>query len=253
MTIHELGDKNKAKLMLLPGTFCDWYGNFASVIELLQDDFHLLIVSYSGFERGDNLIFKSILDEVEQIENYILNNCKGEIDAIYGSSLGGSLVAHIVKRNKIKCKYAILGSSDLDQSTRMMSIVKTKLVVGTAYPIIISGKIESKPAKFFLKKATEEDIKKLIEVLGGKREWVSKKSCINQFQSDLTTRLPRKIDNPNTTIHIFYAAKMGNKYLARYKKHFAKPIIHKQNYAHEELLVFRPKEWVEDVKKIMLA
>ncbi len=237
--------------MLLPGTFCDWYGNFSNVIDLLKEDFYLLIVSYSGFEKNDGLQFNSIMDEIEKIEDYIIENHAGHVDTIYGSSLGGSLVAYLVYRQRITCKNAILGSSDLDQSSKISAEIKTKLVLKVAYPIIVSGKIENKLTQFFLRKKPQTFIDKLIEVLGGRREWINKQSCINQFKSDLKTSLPLAIDSKNTKIHIFYATKMGVKYLARYKKHFANPIIHEQNYAHEELLFFHPEKWVTAVKEII--
>ena len=56
--------------------------------------------------------------------------------------------------------------------------------------------------------------------------FITKQSVKNQFTSDLTTLLPEQIDNPQTQIHVFYAKKMGEKYLARYKKYFKHPVIH---------------------------
>ena len=40
---------------------------------------------------------------------------------------------------------------------------------------------------------------------------------------------------PGTEIHIFYARKMGEKYRARYLRHFAHPILHEQDMQHEAL------------------
>ena len=40
---------------------------------------------------------------------------------------------------------------------------------------------------------------------------------------------------PGTEIHIFYARKMGEKYRARYLRHFAHQILHEQDMQHEEL------------------
>lgn len=39
-------------------------------------------------------------------------------------------------------------------------------------------------------------------------------------------------------------------YRARYKQHFADPIIHEQNLQHEELLACYPDQWVQLVKSI---
>ena len=45
--------------------------------------------------------------------------------------------------------------------------------------------------------------------------FITKDSLRNQFRSDLTTPIPEQIDNGETQIHVFYAKKMGEKYLER--------------------------------------
>ena len=83
-----------------------------------------------------------------------------------------------------------------------------------------------------------------------KMRFVTKENIANQFYSDLVTRLPDKMDTHGTKIHIFYAAKMGKKYLKRYHKYFDSPKIYKDNLRHEELLVCYPDQWVSRVSKI---
>ena len=82
--------------------------------------------------------------------------------------------------------------------------------------------------------------------------FITKESLKNQFKSDLTTPLPKQIDNGETEIHVFYAEKMGEKYLERYKTYFKNPVIHSQNMRHEELLGVYPDEWVALAEKICL-
>jgi hypothetical protein len=52
-----------------------------------------------------------------------------------------------------------------------------------------------------------------------------------------------------TKVHVFYAAKMGEKYLSRYHTHFEKPDIRYHNLQHEELLVCEPQKWTDEVMK----
>ncbi len=82
--------------------------------------------------------------------------------------------------------------------------------------------------------------------------FITKESLKNQFRSDLVTRLPEQIDNGETTIHVFYAKKMGGKYLGRYHKYFRNPVIHTQDMRHEELLGVYPDQWCALVKDICL-
>ena len=90
-----------------------------------------------------------------------------------------------------------------------------------------------------------------MEMLGGKRPYVTEQSCKNQFYSDLVTPLPEKIAVPGTEIHVFYALKMGEKYRERYERHFVHPVLHEQNLQHEELLACYPEKWAQLVKSII--
>ena len=47
-----------------------------------------------------------------------------------------------------------------------------------------------------------------------------KKRIKNQFYSDLVTKVQHGIDVPGTTIHVFYATKMGKNYEKRYWTYF---------------------------------
>ena len=44
---------------------------------------------------------------------------------------------------------------------------------------------------------------------------------------------------------------MGEKYRARYLRHFAHPIIHEQDMQHEELLACHPEDWAALVRDIL--
>ena len=43
---------------------------------------------------------------------------------------------------------------------------------------------------------------------------------------------------------------VGEKYRARYHRHFAHPVLHELDMQHEELLAVHPKEWVELIEDI---
>ena len=83
----------------------------------------------------------------------------------------------------------------------------------------------------------------------GGNPWITKQSVYNQFYSDLVTKVQHGIDVPGTTIHVFYATKMGRKYEKRYCTYFKNPDIRRHNMQHEELFCCHSAEWVEEVKK----
>lgn len=83
----------------------------------------------------------------------------------------------------------------------------------------------------------------------GGNPWITKQSVYNQFYSDLVTKVQHGIDVPGTTIHVFYATKMGRKYEKRYCTYFKNPDIRRHNMQHEELFCCHSAEWVEEVRK----
>ena len=253
MKIYSFGAENAPVILLLPGTCCHWKSNFEKVIPLLADTYHVLCVSYDGFDETEDTEFPTMIEETEKMEAYIRRHCGGHIRMAYGCSLGGSFVGLLAARPNIHMDYGILGSSDLDQASPFAAKLQTDLLLPLIYPVVRDGQFKSRFLQKRLQKRAEEMgdyVKAFMEMFGGARPYVTMLSCKNQFSSDLVTPLPDKIDVPGTEIHIFYALKMGEKYRARYAQHFAHPIIHEQNLQHEELLACCPEQWAALVKSI---
>lgn len=251
MLCHEFGDSSKPIIILLPGTMCHWYANFAKVISSLIEDFFVVVVSYTGFDIKDKSDYTSVLAEVEKIEAHIKHSYHGKVLAVYGSSLGGTFVAHLVARRKIQLSYAVIGSSDFDQSHRLPAYLKSKFLVKLMWSYVTKGHFKPKCLHNYFEKASAKDsyVKEIFSFVKG-MEFVSKTSVFNQYFSDLITPLPCHVESSDCQVHIFYAEKMGEKYLKRYKKHFKNPIIHRQKYRHEELLALYPKKWYQSVMAI---
>lgn len=258
MKIHEFGDNNKPVILLLPGTMCYWKGNFGAVIDNLSKDFMVAVVAYTGFDETDTENYQSVMDEVEKIEQYIINHYHGTITAAYGCSLGGSFVAHLAARHNIHMKYGIIGSSDMDQAGSIKASLMTAFVVNVIYSYIHTGRYKLRQ----MQQNHEEEMadsdpynRAFVSLLGRDKydmSFITKESLKKQYKSDLVTRLPEQIDNGETEIHVFYASKMGEKYLKRYKKYFKNPVIHTQDMRHEELLGVYPDKWCALVKEICL-
>lgn len=258
MTVHEFGDPKKPVLLLFPGTMCYWKSNFGAVIDRLTEKFFVAAVAYTGFDESDREDYQSVEDELGRIEAYVQAHYNGSVRAAYGCSLGGTFVAQLAARHRIHMRYGILGSSDLDQAGPVKAAILTQMMVGLTYHFVHTGSYRTKlMQKRFRQKMQEPDPynRAFVALLGRDRynmSFITKQSIKNQFRSDLTTPLPVGIDNGETEIHVFYAKKMGEKYLARYRKHFKSPVIHEQELRHEELLGLYPADWCTLVEKICL-
>ena len=260
MKIYEFGDTGKPSIMLFPGTCCYWKTNFGHVLEKLQEHFYTLVVSYSGFDDTEKSTFLSELDEVEKIETYIKKRLNGKLYAAYGCSLGGSFVSLLVSRQNIHITHAIIGSSDMDQAPKWLAKLETALMMPMFYPLI-TGKGGGLLKKVFEKKMNQGNdssdyMKKFMDMMGVNSgmdfSFISKESMKNQFCTDLYTKVGEHIQVPGTTIHVFYAKKMGVKYLQRYQKYFANPDICEYDLQHEELLLDADR-WVQEVCRVTLS
>lgn len=258
MTIHEFGDRTNPVILLLPGTMCHWKGNFDGVIGILSKRFLVAAVAYTGFDEADTESYTCVTDEVEKLETYITQHYGGRIRAAYGCSLGGTFVAHLAARHRIHMDYGIIGSSDMDQAGPVKARLMGALMVKLTYHFIHTGAYRSGlMQKRFQKQMADPDPynRAFVSLVGRDRydmSYITRESLRNQFVSDLVTPLPRQIDNGETVIHVFYAAKMGEKYLQRYETYFKAPVIHRQNMRHEEFLGLHPAEWCALVEEICL-
>ena len=253
MKFYTQGDKNKPVILLIPGTCCH-YSLFDKVLPLLQEKFQTVVVSFDGFDESENTTYKSMEEETIKIEEYIKNNFNNEIHAIYGCSLGGSFASFLVKRNNIKVKHIILGSSDLDHTNKFNAYIKGRIMTPILYKMIHTQKLPKVMIKKMekLKKEDSTRYNQMNEFLksfmvDSIKDKVSKTSIFNQYVSDLTTSIGNNIDNGYTKIHVFYALKMGEKYRKRYLKHFKNPDIREQNLNHETFFYCYPKEWVNEI------
>ena len=113
MTFEEFGTEHEKKLMLLPGTCCDWQTNFCNVFSRLEAKYHLICVNYDGFD-GSDVIFPDMITVTEKIETYIREKHGGYLNAALGSSLGSSFVGQLIMRQNVHIDHGIFGSPDLD-------------------------------------------------------------------------------------------------------------------------------------------
>lgn len=253
MKCYEFGASHLPVLLLLPGTCCHWRRNFGGVIPLLENDFHVVCVSYDGFDETEETLFPDMLTEAERIEAFLCDRFDGRIHAAYGCSLGGSMVSLLVMRRVVHIRHAILGSSDMDQAGPIAASLQAALVSRLIHRMLRTGKIPGFMLRKIEQKPQEERAyyHQMLRLFGaGSTEmaFISRRSVRNQFYSDLVTPIEKGLEVPDTKIHCFFAAKMGEKYLERYRLHFSNPDIRRYDLQHEELLMRFPEKWAEEIR-----
>ncbi|MDO5424610.1 MAG: alpha/beta hydrolase [Eubacteriales bacterium] len=253
MKFYRFGNEKNPTIFLFPGTCCHWRANFGGVIPLLKDTFHVVCVSYDGFDETESTEFPDMLTETKKIERYIQKYFNGKICAAYGCSLGGSFVGLLIQREKIHIEHGMIGSSDLDQAGAFAAKLQARIAGPMIVKMLHGGKLPGFMEKRLEKKPEDEQeyYQKMLELFGigsDRMSFVTKGSAYRQFYYDLITPLEENISISGTMIHCFYAEKMGEKYLRRYQQHFKNPDIRRHDMQHEELLICYPERWVQEVK-----
>lgn len=246
MKVTEFGRENAKTIMLLPGTSCTWEMNFSRLLNPLKERYHVLCVNYTGYDDSGE-IFTTMAAETEKIEKYVKENFKGKLDAVYGSSMGGSFASLLLQRRNIHVDHVFIGSSDMDQASPFVAKIQTALVwkVLSGFAKNPEKTLAKRKKKMAKRKAAEGSTPKeeaadgeafmmtVMEGLLANLRKINPQTGKNQFYSDLVTKIEDKIAVDGTRVHVFYAEEMGEKYLKRYEKHFASPDILSFPCGHE--------------------
>ena len=98
--------------MLIPGLGVS-YEIFIPLINILENDFHIIAVEVDGFILGKHSRFTSIDDQASQIIDYVKANHNGSLDCVYGLSLGGKILSRMMERNEIVIDHAVMDAAPL--------------------------------------------------------------------------------------------------------------------------------------------
>lgn len=253
MKFYTFGDTAKPVFMTLPGTICHWKSGFDAYISELTEHFCVICVSYDGFDETEDTIYPDMQSEAKKIEAYVRENLNGHVFCIYGCSLGGSYAAYLLQRRHIAIDHIIIGSSDMDQTSAFLAKMQCWLVTGILHGVLKNGCLPG-----WMQRVNEKKMQKHPETrvyrekfialfTGADMSFVKKESVYNQFYSDLVTEIENGLDVSGSAIHVFYAQKMGEKYLKRYQQHFPHADIRIQNMEHEELFLCHHDLWLREV------
>lgn len=109
MVVKEYGSENKDVIVLLHGGGLSWW-NYIDEIELLKNDFHLVIPILDG-HAGSDCDFSTIENNAAEIIKYIDDNFQGKVKLIGGLSLGGQVLIGILSQRENICEYALIESA----------------------------------------------------------------------------------------------------------------------------------------------
>lgn len=111
MEIKRFGDPKGKKIMLLHGNLMCWR-QFEDVIPLLEKEFDVYAVSFDGFDGTGETTYTTAQEQADKLEEYLIQNCDGTLDALYAESLGCGPAVYLKASKNIQIRRMILSGPE---------------------------------------------------------------------------------------------------------------------------------------------
>ena len=107
MRICEYGQENPESIVLIHPSLVTW-DYFELVVPLLEKQYHLLIPALPGYDLEDDSTFTSVEEIAAELADDLLKRGVREVKALYGCSMGGSIVLRMAADGRIKVQHYIM-------------------------------------------------------------------------------------------------------------------------------------------------
>ncbi|ACV21589.1 2-hydroxy-6-oxo-6-phenylhexa-2,4-dienoate hydrolase [Slackia heliotrinireducens] len=181
MNVHEFGQKNEKVVVLIHPSMVAW-DYFERVIPLLEDEFRVMVPAVPGMDLTDDSEFTSVEAIATDLENYLLNRGIRDVRALYGCSMGGSMVLRMAANGRLNVAHYIM---DGGITPYQLPRILTRFIAVRDFCTIYSGKLVSEKMLMRAFSSTEysdEDVKYIANVLKhctAKTIWRVFDSCNN--------------------------------------------------------------------------
>lgn len=182
MKYFEFGKENEKLMVLLHGGGVCYLGA-EPVAKVLAKDFHVILVSYDGFNPTEpDTEFVSVLDEAKRLGDYIVKHYGGKIDILYALSYGCRVLLEILADERLTITTAIADG----MSTHEYPKIKSKLgkniycffFTGLFY--VVMGKAGPRRKKWLAKITgrTVEEAERLLYPHATWQSWKNQDYCL---------------------------------------------------------------------------
>lgn len=107
MKIYEYGKENPEKVLLIHPSLVTW-DYFEYVIPLLEEHYHLLIPALPGYDLENDSEFSSVEKIAAELADDLQQRGIRELKAIYGCSMGGSIVLRMAADGRLNAAHYIM-------------------------------------------------------------------------------------------------------------------------------------------------
>ena len=158
MRIYEYGKENPECILLIHPSLVTW-DYFENVIPLLEEHYHLLIPAIPGYDLKDDSQFSTVEKVASQLADELLQKGIREVKAIYGCSMGGSIVLRMAADGKLKAQHYVM---DGGITPYQLPWILTRLIALRDFGMMALGKLGGERLivkAFSSSQYSEEDLK----------------------------------------------------------------------------------------------
>jgi len=195
MKFHEFGCKNEKIFLMFHGSCMTW-DMYEKSIKIMAEKVHVIIPAITGHDLSIKEDFTSVEEVVHETENWLRNRGYDKIEYLYGLSMGGGMVIHMLANNRIKVKHAII---DGGMTPYELPWLITRFIAVRDFLMLELGRSSKKLVErvFSPEKYTSEGIDKVYKVLrhyNAKSIWRVFESCNNYSMPDPVHLIDTKIE-----------------------------------------------------------
>ena len=249
MRIYEYGKENPECILLIHPSLVTW-DYFENVIPLLEKDYHLLIPAIPGYDLENGSEFSSVERIASQLADDVLEKGVRELKAIYGCSMGGSIVLRMAADGKLKARHCVM---DGGITPYQLPWLLTRFIALRDFGMMGLGKLggENVIVKAFSStQYSEEDLKYLANMF----RHCTYKTLWNTFDSCNNYQMPKKTMRFCGEIHYWYAEKerKARDWDQKYMKKFVPDTVFKSfaGMDHGDMALFYPERMAQELNSL---
>lgn len=249
MKIHEFGTNGKEAVILIHPSLVSW-DYFEYVIPLLAKDYHVLVPVLPGYDLEDHSEFTSIEEIASELEAEILKRNITRIHAIYGCSMGGSIVLRMAADRELNVSHYIM---DGGITPYQLPWLLTRVIAVRDFALMAFGKLggEKLMARAF---SSTDYSKEDLAYVAGVMKHCSYRTLWNTFDSCNNYWMPKEPMKFDGVMHYWYAQKerKARDWDIRYMKKYVPDTVFSEfsGTDHGDLAAFYPERFADEIRKL---
>lgn len=249
MNVYECGTGNRRKLLFFQGS-CTCWRDYMSSIELLAQQFHVIVPAFEGHDPEEKGDFISVEKTVGDTTDYLLKHGHTSLDAVYGLSMGGSVALKLLAEQRIPVEKAVIDAGimpyELPYWVTRLILLRDYLMIRLLGSSMFIFKLCFDPKRWAAGSSdAETDYQAMFDFLKG----LSRKTVWHVFDSANNYDMPLPLPELSTEICYWYGSleRKARKSDIRWMQKYVAGVQMQEfpDMEHGELVLVHPEQFYE--------